>query len=225
VADKSKVTWIAGAVPKWSCDEANNLKFDAPRYRKLSSANQVLLDQRWKQCDLQKQQAGKRPSPEDEFAVAVVNPVAMSKDDKILWGLVKRKDVENAEKNCKGAGQYGGAALTVYGAVTGNPAMGEIGRAAFSYGDVSCEALKDEALKGNLTALLGPHNVIARAAGKKIADDLLKGVKIVSDEDRRKLLGVLDKGNQATKPPQVTIKDCWATAKTLVGTVKTKVPC
>jgi hypothetical protein len=93
--EQKKKNSMAHVKTGFTCEEATKLKFDEAKYRQLKIDDRVILDARWNQCDLEKNPKSGR------VAVVVTNPAPREGETKIFYGTMKRKDLDNATKNCK----------------------------------------------------------------------------------------------------------------------------
>lgn len=219
--EKPDVIAIAAVDVQWTCQQAENLKFDKPKYLALTSIEQVVLDARWKQCTLDSEQ--KKQTPEDDRVVVFTNPASMGPNDKVFYGLAKRKDLDNAEKNCAGAGRAAGITLQIVGAVAGPVSAGELGSAMYTYSGVSCEALKDSLAKGNLMTFLGPQKIVGEAIQKKLTHDLLTNVPLISEADKKNIEKIAGKAQRVVNP-SVTVKPNEVQIDYGVGKAKIRPP-
>lgn len=179
----------------YTCEEAGKLKFDQKGYEGLAVWEQTIVDAKYRMC--------KTPADAPEQVIVVANPAPTSENDKVFYGMVKRTDLEKAREKCHVAGAAGGAALTVTSMVgVTPPGAGELGTAIYNYSGVSCNALADNAAKGNLVTLLGPVSIVSAAVAQKLTKDVIKQIPLVSKADKDKIGKVVEK---ATRPPSVQV--------------------
>ena len=117
---------------------------------------QVLLDAQWQKCEADK--AGG-----EKTVVVMTNPAPTEGSSKVFSGTIRRKDLENAAKNCAGGGKIIGASLVVVGAATGVDSTGQLGQGIYEYSGVGCGDLNQAIGKGNVMALLGPTAIVGHA--------------------------------------------------------------
>lgn len=178
-----------------TCETANAVKFNPTEYLKLAPVDRVLLDARWVSC---------QPPTEggDTVPAVVVNPAPTSDNDRVTYGLIKRKDLAQAREACSTAGMVGGTTLAVAGTATGNPAATKIGSAVFTYSDVSCASLEKNFADGNILAALGPSTIIGHAVLGKMTKDVVNNIPLLSGADKKNVNNFLGK---ITSPPSVTV--------------------
>ncbi|WP_230625447.1 hypothetical protein [Cupriavidus necator] len=176
-----------------SCEEADKIKFSKDAYLALDPTERVFLDATWQSCQT--------PKDSEEQPTIIVNPTPTGDNDRVFYGLVKRKQLREAQKTCATAGLWR-RHHAVVGTVTGVPGTSEIGTAMFQYADVSCSSLAAEIEKGNVLAALGPSMLVQHAVLNKMSKDLVRNIPLVSGADKAKIFGLIDK---ATAMPMVTI--------------------
>jgi hypothetical protein len=179
----------------YDCAATNAIRFNPEAYSKLSYHEQRWVDIKWHKCQPKEKES-------DEQDVIIVNPVATDDDDKIFYGTISRKQLTDAREKCITAGAYGGVAISVAGAVTGNPAAAEIGTVVFNYSDVACSSLSGEIEKGNLLAILGPTQIVGNAVANKLTKDFINNIPIISGADKDNLKKLTEKW---LVPPSVNV--------------------
>ncbi len=172
----------------YSCEEARKLKFDEINYTALNPDSQMSVDSKYHQCKLDDEARAQGTTP--RTVVIVRDP-----DGKIFYGTIKREDLENAQKNCTGAGQLGGAAIAIYGKATGAPGAEITGAVIQRYTNVSCASIAGALEDDNLFAVLAPLTLIGNAVGAEALTNIIP----MSDADKEAII----KG--AT--PSITEKD------------------
>ncbi|WP_243737053.1 hypothetical protein [Cupriavidus sp. L7L] len=185
---------FAAVQTAYSCEEADKIKFSKDVYIALDPTERVFLDATWQSCQT--------PKDSEEQPTIIVNPTPTSEHDRVFYGLVKRKQLREAQKTCATAGAYGGATIAVVGTITGTPGATELGTYAFQYADVSCASLANEIEKGNVLAALGPSVIVSHAVANKMVKDVVTNIPLVSKADKDKIKKVIDK---ATGVPSVTV--------------------
>ncbi|MFS8931264.1 hypothetical protein [Cupriavidus taiwanensis] len=185
---------FAAVQTAYSCDEADKIKFSKEAYLALDPTERVFLDAAWQSCQTSKDS--------EEQPTIIVNPTPTGENDRVFYGLVKRKQLREAQKTCATAGAYGGVTIAVVGTVTGAPGASEMGTYAFQYADVSCASLANEIEKGNVLAALGPSTIVYHAVANKMAKDVVTNIPLVSKADKDNIKKVIDK---ATGVPSVKI--------------------
>lgn len=179
----------------YSCEQASSIKFNQITYESLPVWEQTLIDTKYRMC--------KTPADAEEAYVLVVSPAATSENSKIFYGTVKRADLEKARGVCKTAGQVGGVGLNVASMVgAAVPIAGDIGTAIYNYSDVSCNAIADNAVGGNMMLLLGPTSIVAHATASKLAKDTINLIPLVSTADKKNIADLVDK---VTAPPSISV--------------------
>jgi hypothetical protein len=195
---------IAAVKPAFSCDEANKIKFDSAAYSALSPDERVLVDAQWNKCDFDKRRRTAAPgAPAPQTTVIVfANPAPSPSSSRVFYGLLNQRDLDNAEKNCAGAGKAAGIALTIVGAATGADETGRLGNALYQYSGVSCRGLKSSAERQDLMVFLAPNAIVSHALQDKLTKEALDKIPLISDADKKNIQKVIEK---ATKPPEVTV--------------------
>lgn len=208
---------IGSAKTGYTCDQVDGIKFDRAAYVALKPTDRMIIDAQFQQCEAIKKQSSV-PTEEDSSVILFTNPAPTSEDDKLFYGLVKRKDLDKAEAACATAGGAGGIAISFIGAGTGLDVAGKLGSAVYNYSGVSCQGLKNSFAEGNMLALLAPQAIVVAAVQTKIATDLLKAIPLVSNADKTNLTKALSK---ALAPPSVSISGSHVVVAT--GPVKISV--
>lgn len=189
----------------YTCKQADALKFNKKAFAGLHPDNQMIVDGVYQNCQilaLRSKQSAQEKEDGDEV-VMFANPVPVKGGSKVFYGRVKRKDLENARKNCRRGGKAVGVSLMVAGAATGVDATGQLGTAIYEYSGVSCDALKEEVAGDNLMALLAPSQIVQAAMLRKLTKDSLAPIPFVSDADKRKIVDAVGKG---AAPIKVKVK-------------------
>lgn len=181
----------------YTCEEADKIRFDKTEYLKLEIQNRVLVDGTWQSC-----QTPPEPNDDTPQVVMIINPTPSSDNDRLFYGLIKRKQLVDARNKCSQAGMAGGVALTVFGTAAGNPAASEIGAALFKYSDVSCSSFAKQIEAGNILAVLGPSSIVRHAVANKLTKDVVNLIPLLSSADKKNLTDLVQK---VTAPPSITI--------------------
>jgi hypothetical protein len=190
---------------KYTCAQANSVKFDKAAYEALPLTDQYLIDGKFNQCDLEQRRLAAQKtgvSPPTQKIVYVINPAPKDGDTKIFYGIAKQKDLENAIKNCKSGGAIGGAAASAVGQATANPYVEAGGEITYNYSGVVCQDVGDAVENNNLMLLISPEDIIRQADVTKTVDDVLAKVPFVSGADKA---NISKAAKQLTQPAQVAI--------------------
>lgn len=194
----------------YTCEQANQISFERSAFTSLSRDEQVIVNATFQQCGREEdaQRAGKEL---DEQVVIV------KKDDNgpIFYGIIKIADLKNAQRNCAGGGAAGGAALSLYGAATGNTGGQAAGEAVQRYSGVSCQAIANALTSDNLLVVLAPSSVI----GPVVAAEVITDVLPLSPADKKNIREGL-----GSAIPSATIKDGEAQIEIFGETVKIRPP-
>lgn len=164
----------------YTCEEADTLKFNKSNFQKLTLEQQQFVEGVYYKCEAVKR-------GDDNEVVYFTNPTPVEGVSKVFYGVIKRKDLANAVKNCGGASKVIGISMQVAGAATANPGLSRSGSATYQFGSVVCKNVGGEVEKGNLVLIIAPEqtvNSIVAGTALKVAIDK---IPFVSDADKRKL--------------------------------------
>ena len=179
----NRIAWVE---TKYTCAQASEIKSAKDKYGKLDPTERGIVDLKWNQCDAAEKQKSmtEQQRQDSDSIVAFVNPAPTKKSSKVLWGTAKRKDLDNLEKNCAGAGKAAGVALVVAGPAIGDEA-GRVGKATYSFSDVTCKEFKSRAPKDEAMIFLGPTQVVAAALAGKLTGSDFDAVPLLSDRNAK----------------------------------------
>ncbi|MBR0761556.1 hypothetical protein [Bradyrhizobium japonicum] len=175
----------------FTCEQAGSIKFDKPTYEAKSPTDQRMIDAKYQQCEIDKRV--EKGEPRGEQTVLIANPIPTDQNDRVFYGIIKTKDLENAQKNCEGGAVAAAIAVTAYGAQQG-------GEMIYHYGDVACAGLADAFRDRNLAVVFAPTSIIGAAVAGKALPEIIDKIPLVSDADKKKLK---DLAKSATQPPVI----------------------
>lgn len=196
-------TTLANLPEKIDCDAVEKIRFDKDVYKAKSPSERRLVDAQQIQCEIDAE-AAKSGIPAEEAVVVVVNPIPTGEHDRVFYGKVKKKDVENGARNCKASGAAAGIAIAVVGTASGTPGAAETGATIYQYSDVACSSLESAILGDNLMAVLAPTAVVGNAVAGKALNDIIANVPLVSGADKKKIQNLVNDA-VASQTPSVTI--------------------
>lgn len=85
-----------------SCEEADKIKFSKDAYLALDPTERVFLDATWQSCQT--------PKDSEEQPTIIVNPTPTGDNDRVFYGLVKRKQLRERRRPVRRPA-YGGATM------------------------------------------------------------------------------------------------------------------
>ncbi len=196
---------VAVIVDSYSCAEADEIKFDRSKYTSMDRQLQVIVDGTYQKCEMDKEKELARsegkPEP-DEEVVILTNPAPTGEEDRLFYGTIKRADLENASKNCKGGAGVAALTVAVAGAATGAPDGGQGAALIYQYGDVVCDGLAQAVEEGNLLVILNSQMVVGHAVAKEALTDAVKSIPLVSDADKENVQKLID---NVTAVPEIKV--------------------
>jgi hypothetical protein len=160
--------------------------------------DRVLVDAQWQQCQFNKEGG----NDQENRVIVVVNPTPTSDNDRLFYGIVRTRQLQEAAKTCAKTGKVGGTSLTVLGIASGNPGATRIGSAIFTFSGLSCASVANEIAKGNLVGALMPGLVVQHVVGGMLTKQAVSMIPLLSGADKDNIYKIVDK---VTAVPSVTV--------------------
>jgi hypothetical protein len=183
------------ATSSYSCEEASRIKFSQAEYEALPIQNRIDIDQRYMNCQLEKEAPDGQP---EQQAVVITDQV--DGKPRVFYGLVATSDLKKGYEACLAGGAIATIGLTVTAGLAGDGAAMDAGQFAMGHVDVACSAVANAFANNDLMLVFsGADNIAAAAVAQASLIETLD-VLGVSDAD-------LENIKKLTTPPSVSIDD------------------